>query len=193
MTPRDGPGVLCVAGESGRGKTTLIRRLAERVPVPRRRLGLVKHTHHAIQWHPSGKDSAVLWDLDPGGLVVAGPDQTAGFVPADRGRAPGPRSAPDDPTRNLLRACGRLPGGLRLILAEGFRGADAPTVWAAGPPVPDLEVPGLRAVATPARHRSGWADTVPGVPVFDRDDVEGLASRVAEWSVPLQRLGGPER
>lgn len=186
MTGRRGPRVLCVAGESGSGKTTLIRRLVGRLPVPPHRMGLVKHTHHPIDWHPAGKDSGVLWDRGPAALGVAGPDQTALFLRHDVDPHAGPGRP--DATRRLIGTCRRLPGDLELVLAEGFEGADAPTLWMAGPTVEDPAVPGLRAVAATAEERGAWEAHGPDVPVLVRDDVDVLAARVMEWAVPLEEL-----
>lgn len=178
MSSRTPPRVLCVAGPSGSGKTTILRGLVPHLPVPRSRLGLLKHTHHRIEWHPEGKDSRLLWELGAGALGVVGPERTALFLPED---------VEEDATRELVRACSRLPGGLHLVLAEGFTEAEAPTLWvdARGAAPADLDVPGLRGVAVPAGDVGSWKEADPGVPVFSRDDVEELAARAAGWaSVP---------
>lgn len=224
MSDERAPRVVCVAGPSGSGKTTLIRRLLAHLAVPRRRIGIVKHTHHRIRWHPRGKDSGELWAEGPGALAVAGPDQTAVFVPADAeeggaGRdAGGDRAAPggagaagddatpaagaagdssrsaaggartSEATRALVRACRRLPGGLELVLVEGFTDAEAPTLWVARELRPDLAVPGLRGVAVPSRRLAAWGEAAPPVPVFAREDPEELARRLAGWAVPVTKL-----
>lgn len=175
MNRRTPPRILCVAGPSGSGKTTLIAGIVPHLPVPRARLGLLKHTHHRIEWHPEGKDSRRLRDLEPGALGVVGPGRTAVFLSGDE---------EEDPTRRLVRACSRLPRGLELVLAEGFTGADAPTLWvdARGRPPEGLDVPGLRGVAVPAGHVRSWEEAGVEVPVFSRDDLEELAARAAGWA-----------
>lgn len=198
------PRVLCVAGDAGSGKTGLLRRLLPRLGLPPERVGVVKHTHHAIDWHPAGKDSALLWDAGPGALCVAGPDQTALFLRADPGRggARGPEGGPagggagDDAdeaaaqaTRRLAEACRRLPAGTRLVLAEGFRRARAPKIWtAAGPPGSDPLPPGVRAVVVPADRTPAWHEVHPELEVLARDEAAGLAARVAGWAAPVSEL-----
>lgn len=181
-----GPRILCFAGPSGSGKTTLIRRLVDRLPVPPRRTGLLKHTHHRIDWHPAGTDSAMLWDRGPGALGVAGPDQTAVFLPSVGGS--GHRLGGTPPTRRLIRACRRLPDDLELVLAEGFSDAEAPTVWTVDEPGAAPSVPGLRGLAVAAEHLDAWSEDEVGVPVFSRDDLQRLAARVMDWAAPLSSL-----
>lgn len=200
MSPPAEPRVLCVAGPSGGGKTTLLRRLLPRLPVPRERIGVVKHTHHAVDWHPAGKDSGALWDAGPAALCVAGPGQTAVFRRAGRADAAGERAdgggsgRPGDPTRALAAACRALPDGLRLVLAEGFRRARVPKIWtAAGPPEPedrgpDAPGPGVRAVVVPRAAVPAWEEALPGTEVRARERAAGLAERVPGWARPLSEL-----
>lgn len=208
MSPPPGARVLCVAGPSGSGKTELLRRLLPHLPVPLARVGVLKHTHHALDWHPAGKDSGVLWEAGPAALGVAGPDQTAVFIRTGRvgpGRGPAPEGdgaredsdggapAADEPaaraTRKLAAACRRLPRGLELILAEGYRAARAPTIWtAAGPPDAAPPGPGVRAVVVPEDRAAAWAAAHPGAEVRSREEVEDLAERVPGWAVPVAAL-----
>lgn len=215
MTSPPGPRVLCVAGPSGSGKTRLLRRLLPRLPLPPDRVGVLKHTHHALDWHPAGKDSAVLWAAGPAALGVAGPDQTAVFIrtgrprpgrasasepdSAQEGSAPGDpdgeAAPPDEPadraTRELAAACRRLPGELELILAEGYRTARAPTIWtAAGPPDSAPPAPGVRAVVVPAGRTAAWAAAHPEAEVRSREEAGDLAARVPAWAVPVAELEG---
>ena len=180
----DGPRVLCVAGDSGSGKTALLRRLLRRLDLPPDRVGVVKHTHHRIDWHPAGKDSALLWEAGPGALCVAGPDQSALFVRRDGGA--------EEATRRLVEACRRLPPGIRLVLAEGFRDARAPKVWTAagGPPGPDPPAVGIRAVVAPGDRAGAWRALLPEAEVMDpAEAAEALAPRAEAWAAPLPEPG----
>lgn len=178
--------VLCVSGDSGSGKTALIRRLVPCLPRPPGRIGVVKHTHHAVDWHPDGKDSRALWEAGPGALCVAGPDQTAVFLRVDGTGATRDAGAA---TRRLAGACRRLPPEVRLVLAEGFRRARAPTLWtAAGPPGRAAPGPEVVGAVVPGEHRSAWAERHPGLPVHGRGDVEAIAARVADAAAPLEEL-----
>lgn len=201
----DGPRVLCVSGDSGSGKTGLLRRLVARLTVAPDRIGLVKHTHHAIDWHPGGKDSARLWEVGPGALCVAGPDQTALFLrrpgaacgPDDGGDgAPGTPGDPPDgedvaaaATRRLVESCRRMPAGTRLVLAEGFRAARAPKIWTAtGPPGPHPPAPGVRAVVVPAGQAAAWEEARPGIEIWRRGEAGRLADRIPGWAAPVSGL-----
>lgn len=182
MSDAPGPRVLCVSGPAGSGKTTLLRRLLPLLPVPAGEIGVVKSTHHRIDWHPDGTDSAALWSSGPAALCVAGPDQAAVFVRRDDRGAGGA-------TRRLAAACRRLPAGLRLVLAEGFRRARAPTIWTAdGPPGDEPPGPGVRAVVAPETAREPWERARPELAVHGRDEVDELAGRVMAWAAPLAEL-----
>lgn len=187
MTGTRAARVLCVSGASGSGKTTLVRRLLACLPAPPDEIAVVKHTHHAIDWHPPGKDSDLLWDAGPAALAVAGPGQTAlfergGVAGDDGGAAAG---------RRLARVCRRLPSGVRLVLAEGFRGAGAPKLWtAAGPPGPDRLPRRVVAVVVPAAHRGRWTEEHGGPEVFSRAEADAIAARVGEWAAPVSEISG---
>lgn len=177
-----GPRVLCVAGESGSGKTTLLRRLLVRLERPREQVGVVKHTHHAVDWHPAGKDSARLWEVGPGALCVAGPEQSALFVRRER-------EATEDATRRLIEACRRMPTAIRLVLAEGFRDARAPKIWtAAGGPGQEAPAPNVRAAVVPTPEAASWREAHPAIEVRTREAAASLAGRVQAWAVPLSEL-----
>lgn len=188
----DGPWVLCVAGDSDSGKTRLLAALLPRLPLPPDRVGVLKHTHHAVDWHPEGKDSARLWAAGPGALAVAGPDQTALFVRREGEAAPGD---PDEEvaaasTRRLAEGCRRMPPGIRLVLAEGFRAARAPKIWtAAGGPEPGPPAPGVRAVIAPGEHAAAWREALPGAEVLEPSGAaEALAPRAEAWAAALSEL-----
>lgn len=199
MTDAPSARVLCVSGDSGTGKTTLVRHLLARLPRPLAETAVVKHTHHPVDWHPAGKDSALLWDAGPEALAVAGPDQTALFERAGRpgndGGDGGRRRDGDDAgtaaTRRLARVCRRLPPEVRLVLAEGFRDARAPKIWTvAGPPGPGRPPPGVVAVVAPAAHRDRWREEHGATEVFARDEADAVAARVGEWAAPVAGLTG---
>lgn len=211
MSPAPELRVLCVSGPSGSGKTTLVRRLLSALPSSLAPVAVIKHTHHAIDWHPAGKDSGVLWEAGPSALCVAGPDQTALFLRSDRGDEALPSEAtadaapplaetpdgpaPDDPsavpTRRLVRACRRLRGDARLALAEGFGEARAPKVWTAAGPPDGAIGPGVRAAVVPARHAAAWAERHPELAVHRRGEIGEIARRLAGLAEPLPAIAGP--
>lgn len=189
-----GPRVLCVCGPSGAGKTTLVRGLLPRLSPGPERIGILKHTHHALEWHPEGTDSGRLWEAGPAAVCVTGPDQHACFTRrptgarapdgdgrregADRGKEGSPSA--DAPTAELLSALDLLPPGLALVLAEGFHRALAPKLWvAADSPRPDRRLPeGVFAVAVAEDVRAAWKRAAGDVPVYGRNALGGLASAV---------------
>ena len=61
------PPIIAVVGRSGSGKTTLIEQLIPELRRRGRHVGAVKHTHHAFDLDPSGKDS---WRLFHAGAPV---------------------------------------------------------------------------------------------------------------------------
>ncbi|MFQ5747342.1 MAG: molybdopterin-guanine dinucleotide biosynthesis protein B [Gemmatimonadota bacterium] len=187
--------VLCIAGPSGSGKTTLLERLPDHLPMDRRRVGFVKHTHHALDWHPRGKDSARLWETGAGAVLVVGPGQLARFTRADEGAAA--RVAKDGriETRSLIVACEAFPDSIALVLAEGYGDSLAPKLWLA-PESPagggDLP-PGVRAIVTTAHAAPAWRSHTRDIPVCVREDVGGIASRVLEWAAPVRELAAGVR
>ncbi|MEN8144170.1 MAG: molybdopterin-guanine dinucleotide biosynthesis protein MobB [Gemmatimonadota bacterium] len=196
--------LLCVAGASGTGKTTLLERLLDHLPTDRGRVALLKHTHHELDWHPPGKDSTRFWQAGAGVVVVVDPVQKASFTRAtDDSNRPSARGAGGDgsdsllQTRSLLDACSALPGSIEIVLAEGWTNSLAPKVWFAGgdrETLPFDQVPEVRAIISdpegPILNAEGLensgAEGTP--PVYTRDDVAELAARIWDWAAPLSEL-----
>lgn len=65
--------VIAVHGPSGSGKTTLIERLVPRLQARGLRVGVIKHTHHAVEPDERGKDSWRMWQAGAQAVVLAGP------------------------------------------------------------------------------------------------------------------------
>ncbi len=188
---------MCVVGASGAGKTTLLERLLDHFPTDRSRVGLIKHTHHELDWHPPAKDSTRYWKAGAGAVVVVDPVQIASFtrVPAD----PTPRSTARTAgnvseswlqTRSLLDACSALPQSIEIALAEGWPKSLVPKLWftdGSRATRPFDQVQEVRAIiaAEEGARRSG-ADVA--LPVYTREDVAELAARIWEWAVPVSVL-----
>lgn len=190
-----------MAGASGTGKTTLLGRLLDQLPTDRSRVGVIKHTHHELDWHPKAKDSSRYWEAGAGAVVVVDPLQVATFtrVPA----APDPRCTPTGPdldsesvrqTRSLLDACIALPASIEIVLAEGWSRSRVPKVWfteAFGDVPPFDQVPMIRAIVSAEQGANGqaasaYADGV--LPVYSRNDVSELAAGIWEWAEPVSEL-----
>jgi len=139
MDERDGLRVVCVAGPSDAGKTTLIERLVPRL-LECGRVGTVKSIHHAIEVDTPGKDTHRH--------RAAGADAVVGITPGttfevETGGKREPPAGPDvgwlfdaDPStaegrelRALEAALGRLRRrGFDVVLVEGFTRAPLPTI-----------------------------------------------------------------
>ncbi len=185
--------VLCVSGPSGSGKTTLVEHLVPLLPLPPERIALLKHTHHRLDWHPDGKDSTRMWETGATAVGVVDPGQAA-FFQRRGAESPEDRDRPAWNTFQLVSACHRLPGGVEVVLAEGWSAARAPRIWvtADGPDDGRDPPPVTRAVVTvPERGEvwRAWAEQRGApLPVHDRDDVEVLAGRVLRWAAPVAEL-----
>lgn len=188
--------VLCVVGESGSGKTSLIERIVSHLPRDGANVGLLKHTHHHLSWHPPGKDSTRFWHLGMGSVVVADPRQLACFQRAagstravsaelaQRGEAPtddGQTTAGS--TRQLVAACQLFPNDVKLVLAEGYWSASAPKLWLAvdARHAENQSAPaGTRAIVVRGQLTQRRAREVVRFPVFLDDDAPTIAERIAE-------------
>ncbi|MEN8374171.1 MAG: molybdopterin-guanine dinucleotide biosynthesis protein MobB [Gemmatimonadota bacterium] len=197
--------LLCVAGASGTGKTTLLERLLESLPIDRGRVALIKHTHHELSWHPPAKDSTRFAQAGAGAVVVIDPAQIASFTRARRSPArdmptnPGESSEGLDRTRRLLDACATLPESIELVLAEGWMMSLVPKVLITddSKELPPLDrIPEVRAlIAVESETLDGTSpgpkERAPGVgslPVYARDDVAELAARIWQWAEPVSAL-----
>ncbi|MBY4898964.1 molybdopterin-guanine dinucleotide biosynthesis protein B [Cupriavidus sp. AU9028] len=175
-----------IAGSSGSGKTTLLEALLPWLAPQGLALACIKHTHHAlplpgavdgalaVRVQPSadqpGKDS---WRLGRAGcpcVILAGP-----------GPGPGPVAATGAATgaAALEAALALVPASTDLVLIEGFKQVDLPTLEVFRPAVgkPPLwpSCPGIVAVATDAvdaiRARTG-------LPVLDLADIDAIGKMV---------------
>jgi formylmethanofuran dehydrogenase subunit E len=145
------PGIAFV-GRSGSGKTTLLERVLPRLAAAGLRVGVVKHTHHQVEWDQPGKDSWRFAQAGAAAVVLATPDALLG---------------------RALRAgqAATLLPEVDLVLHEGDRGSPVDKVLV-GESVEEARAKGtlgrvIAVVGGPA---------APGLPRFDRDDVEGVAA-----------------
>jgi molybdopterin-guanine dinucleotide biosynthesis protein len=186
-----------VAGASGTGKTTLLERLLDHLPTDRSRVGLVKHTHHELDWHPPAKDSTRYWEAGAGAVVVIDPVQIASFARATADSKPPSTRWTDGnvsesllQTRSLLDACCALPESIEIVLAEGWSRSLVPKVWFTGGSREELpfdQIPEVRAIISAAvGPKSPAADGA--LPVFTREDVAELATRIWDWAAPASEL-----
>jgi len=181
--------ILCFTGDSGAGKTTLIERLLSHLPLDPASVGILKHTHHLLDWHPPGKDTTRFWETGVGSVAVVDPAQIACFQRADHGVRD-----PADPTSELVTGCRLFPQQVELVLVEGYSRSRAPMVWLTvhppgtgrGPPQPEL-----RAIVTTRQNVAGWSREQPGALVLTGDAVGTIARHVWDWAVELDELALP--
>jgi molybdopterin-guanine dinucleotide biosynthesis protein B len=172
--------ILCFTGDSGAGKTTLIERLLSHLPLEAASMGILKHTHHRLDWHPPGKDTTRFWQTGVGSVAVVDPAQIACFQRADHA--------------GLVTGCRLFPQHVELVLVEGYSRSRAPMVWLTvhppgtvrGPPQPEL-----RAIVTTHQNVAGWSSEQPGTLVVTRDKVGTIARHVWDWAVELDELALP--
>lgn len=152
------PPVLCVAGTSGTGKTTLIEGLVRELVARGYRIGTVKHCPHDISVDAPGKDS---WRHAEAGAAVAAVD------------APGKlavfRAVEYEMT--LSDIVGHMTG-VDLVLAEGYKHEPYPKLVVGADPALLAGIEGVVAVVGREAH--------PDVPVFAPNDYTGLADFIEE-------------
>ena len=163
------PFELAFCGRSGSGKTTLIERLIARL-ADGRRVGYVKHDAHGFEMDRAGKDTWRARHAGAAALQIQSQDAWA----AGLSGCAGPALA-----RQLFAGCD-------LVLVEGYRRELAldKVLFVEG--LAD-EAPHERVVAAVTSSRALAGRPLPselaaclagapdGLPVFHRDDVEGLA------------------
>jgi molybdopterin-guanine dinucleotide biosynthesis protein B len=164
--------LLGVAGWKGSGKTTLIEKLLPLLRKSGLTVATVKHTHHPLREHDGLTDGERH--------AKAGASSVAVLAPAtwELSGVPQPTPPPS------LEAAIAMLGPADLILVEGFKSAPILKIEVRGtsdrPPLA-VEDPLVIAIATDAPTES------VSVPVFARDDAEGLAAFI------LSYLRGPSR
>ena len=155
-----------IAGWSGSGKTTLLVRLLPVLVGRGYTVSTMKHAHHAFDVDTPGKDS---WEHRAAGateVLVTSRNRWA-LMHENRG-------TPEPDPANLI---GHM-SDVDLLLIEGFKTAKHRKleVWRAsvGQPLLALEDPSIAGVA------SDGAVPECGVPVLDLDDVESIATFIAD-------------
>jgi molybdopterin-guanine dinucleotide biosynthesis adapter protein len=160
-----------VAGWSGAGKTTLIRRLIPELVGQGLSVSTVKHAHHAFDVDQPGKDSFEHRQAGARQVLVASQIRWALMSEL--------RGAPEPDLAELLA---RL-DPVDLVLVEGYKRDTHPKleVWRAANSKPPIfpDDPTMIALATDA------APTGAALPVFALDDITAIANFVAERAFPL--------
>ncbi|GAB6097116.1 molybdopterin-guanine dinucleotide biosynthesis protein B [Desulfatiferula olefinivorans] len=151
------PRVLSFVGSSNSGKTTLIARLIGELKKRNVRVGVIKHAHHGFDLDREGSDSQTYQRSGADAVMLASPRGMALMRPC-------PNDADPD------RLIGFL-SDMDLVIIEGYKRASYPKIEVhradrGGPFLSGLE-------NLMARVSGDRADS--GLPVFDPDDIGGLA------------------
>ncbi|MDX2500157.1 MAG: molybdopterin-guanine dinucleotide biosynthesis protein B [Deltaproteobacteria bacterium] len=108
MTP-----IICIAGRSQTGKTTLIEKL---IPVLKNRgyrIGTIKHSHHIFEMDKTGKDSWRHKDAGAETVIIASPGKIA-MVKSDHG--------------GTLDSLVNYFSDMDLVITEGYKGEVKPKI-----------------------------------------------------------------
>ena len=149
-------------GWKNSGKTTLVERLVAEITERGLSVSTVKHAHHAFDVDKRGTDSHRHRAAGAAQTIVSSARRWA-LISELRGR-------PETDLEELLT----LMAPVDLVLVEGYKSASHPKIEVRGlsgetaRPIAAFD-PGVEAIATrmPFVH--------PGLPVFDQDDVPGIA------------------
>ncbi|MCL6448884.1 MAG: molybdopterin-guanine dinucleotide biosynthesis protein B [Armatimonadetes bacterium] len=152
--------VVGLAGYAGSGKTTFMEKLITELKRRGYRVGVIKHTHHQVEFDQPGKDT---WRHARAGAEVVAL-ATPGGVSLVRkfASAPGPEEVI------------AMIGGVDLIIVEGFKTGRWPKLKICRQEVkerPDIPVEELLAVVSDA-----YPDE--DVPHFGLDDAMGVADLI---------------
>lgn len=156
------PQIISIVGRSQSGKTTLIEKL---IPELKRRgytIGTIKHSHHIFDFDKTGKDSWRHKDAGADTVIIASPGKVAMVKNDDQGTLDGLLKFFDD---------------MDLVITEGYKKEDKPKI----------------EVVRAARHKNillkadrhlvavvSDIDFKLKVPVFDLEDIDGLANFIEE-------------
>ena len=161
--------VVCFAGFSGAGKTTLVERLIGLLRARGLRVSVIKHSHHGLEVDHRGKDT---WRHREAGAY-----EVLAVSPA---RLVLQRSFEQQRERSVHEALAALDPGVDWVLVEGWRDSDLHKieVWRSvtSRPVRYPDDPFMVAVALPA------ADALPVDTLRPRLDLDN-PDAVAAWLV----------
>lgn len=153
--------VVGLAGYSGSGKTTFLEKLIIELKSRGYRIGVIKHTHHAVEFDQPGKDT---WRHARAGadfVALAAPGSFSVY-----------KKTEGDPGPEILIS---MAGDLDLIIVEGYKKEKWPKIevfyrhgTTERPYISDEELLGVVSDAPPEKD----------VPHFGLDDAAGVAEYI---------------
>lgn len=155
--------VITFIAKSGSGKTTLIEKLIGVLKSRGYRLATIKHhSHSGFDVDKPGKDSWRFGQAGSDHVIIAAPDKIASYRLLER------ELTLDEVVENV--------SGVDLIMVEGYKRAGKPAIEIV------REAIGVRLIGG-EEQLVAVASDVPlsvGVPVFDLNDVHGIADFVEQ-------------
>jgi molybdopterin-guanine dinucleotide biosynthesis protein B len=152
MTP-----VICIAGRSQTGKTTLIEKLIPVLKERGYRIGTIKHSHHIFEMDKTGKDSWRHKDAGAETVIIASPGKIA-MVKSDH--------------EGTLDSLVNFFSDMDLVITEGYKGEKRPKIEVVRSARKNeallVDDPDLIAVATDVPMEMK-------VPVFGLEEIDQLA------------------
>lgn len=154
--------VIGLAGYSGSGKTTFLEKLVAELRTRGYRIGVVKHTHHPVEFDQPGKDTWRHARAGAEAVVLAAPKSATLFRKFDRDPAP----------EEVIT----MVDGVDIIFVEGFKKGKWPKIEIYNTQVaerPDIPEGELLAVVSGERPAAGVTHFLP-------DDAAGVADFLEE-------------
>jgi|CeladaMinimDraft_18_1061708.scaffolds.fasta_scaffold00174_13 molybdopterin-guanine dinucleotide biosynthesis protein B len=160
--PSPGPPILQIVGYKDSGKTTLLAALVRRFRAEGLSVAAIKHDAHDFEFDRPGTDTRKMAEAGADFVAISSP-----------GRTVWTHNRPATLDRLVMLAA---EAETDLVLVEGFKDAPHPklVLLRGDADLPLLGLPNAIAAIVPSG--SDWRPHAPGLPVYGRDDVEGICS-----------------
>jgi len=159
------PLCISIAARSGTGKTSFLEKLIPQLTARGYRVGVIKHTHHALDIDRPGKDSFRLREAGAAQVVVNAPNQFALLRRQER-------ELPLGQVLTYFR-------DVELVLVEGYKQEDLPRIEIFRSDAGHAE-PLFRTGPAPLALVTDRAFGPLPFPVFTLEDVRGVADLIEE-------------
>ena len=161
--------VVCIAGSSGAGKTTLIERLIPALKAQGLRVSVVKHAHHALEIDHPGKDTFRHREAGAFEVVAASPRRLVLM-----------REFEQEAQVSVHQMIAELYEGVDWVLVEGFKHSNLPKIEVVRPIAQmTVQYPDDPFVVVVLSDAAAELPAPTGLPVLDLNDAPALA----QWLV----------